>query len=183
MRAVSILLWALALLICITWTSRTISSFRCSHDIITEMSKSGKMKLPKSFKFHSFVLTKQKSSFSFGQNSCSPGHTHVYLHQCHVPQAHFPAGPLGCSRVGEFGRHESPGPRALQASAQYDDPPGLTTEPPTTQWTQCLSHGMSECRHQGYRQEHPVTCSRPQGDKEKREQSQYPGTAPQKEAH
>lgn len=60
MRAVSILLWALALLIYIIPTLRTISSFRCSHDIISEMSKSGKMKLPKSFKFHSFVLTKQK---------------------------------------------------------------------------------------------------------------------------
>lgn len=83
-----------ALLIYVMWTSRTISSFRCSHDIITEVSKSGRTRLPKSVKFHFSSFDKPErvwGPFS-GQNPCSPCHAHVYL-----PRHTFPAGPLRSS--------------------------------------------------------------------------------------
>lgn len=105
-------------------TSRTISPFRCSHDITTEVSKSGRMRCPKSFTFHSLSSDKPEKVQGplSGLNPCTPilaPASAIY------PRYTFPAGFLRCSGWQAVWEPWVSCPRGLWASVQYDDPQSL----------------------------------------------------------
>ena len=117
----------LSLLKRIVWTSRTISLFRYSHDVITNPSKFGRTRPLKSFKGYSLSFDKPRrvwASFSW-QDPCSPVMLMSPPMPCTPSTCFFLLGLWGALWYLELGRPESPGPGATWPSAQYDDPPGL----------------------------------------------------------
>ena len=78
----------LSLLKHIVWTSRTISLFRYSHDIITNPSKSRRTRPLKSFKGYSLSFDKPKGFGLLSLDRILAPLSCSCLHQCLAPQVH-----------------------------------------------------------------------------------------------